>query len=85
MSHDSLVSGEQIPQDIGEELVGLGWACHLLPNAIFLLGCLDLVNDLIYFLIAHIADIGIDDVVNDLLLAGYRRVDEYRLVAAFVR
>ena len=70
MSQDSLVSGEQIPQDVGEELVRLSWAYHLLLDAIFLLGGLDLVNDLIYFLIAHIADIGIDDVVNDLLLAG---------------
>ena len=61
------------------------WACHLLLDAVFLLGSLDLVNDLIYFLIAHIADKSIDDELCNLPLARYRRVDEYRLVAAFVR
>ena len=85
MRQNSLVSGEMKPQNVGEELVGLSWACHLLLDAIFLLGSLDLVNDLIYFLIAHIADKGIDEEFDDLPLARYRRVDEYRLVAAFVR
>ena len=85
MRQNSLVSGEQKPQDVGEELVGLSGACHLLLDAVFLLGSLDLVNDLIYFLIAHIADKSIDDELCNLPLARYRRVDEYRLVAAFVR